>query len=78
VSPNPIYSHLPAIIDAARKQLNGRRGHPLHSLIKQKALMANWDIASRYADDGTITKAQYDQWVVDARRTMRASNLKQV
>ncbi|WP_143039900.1 hypothetical protein [Pseudomonas salomonii] len=68
--------HFPQIIEAAKKQLQGRRQSAMHNTLKRPELMLGWKIEQRYSPDNTITQDTYNKWREHASSIIFASGLR--
>lgn len=68
--------HLPKLVDGAKKVLQGRRKHPIVTLIEHAAFMQDWSIDVRYASNGAVNASQFARWRADANRVLAAAGLR--
>jgi hypothetical protein len=68
--------HLPDLVERAKKVLQGRRQSAMASVLKGATFMQGWKVELRYAGDGTVAAAQFQQWRQDANRALAAANLR--
>ncbi|MCZ0737716.1 HEPN domain-containing protein [Phreatobacter sp. AB_2022a] len=68
--------HLPHLLERAKKALQGRRKHPLFTVIEKQGFMAGWAVEARYAANGETDTDSYERWRTDATRTLGAADLR--
>jgi hypothetical protein len=73
---NAPHGHFPEIIEIAKKHIGRRRDAALHTILQKPALMADWTISLRYAEDAAVGEDHYDRWRKDAGRLLGAAGLK--
>lgn len=70
------HKHLPDLIEASKKMLQGRRHQPMHIILASPQLMDGWSTALRYEADGAVEEATFDCWRSSALRVLAAAGLK--
>ncbi len=68
--------HLPHLVERAKKALQGRRRHPVFTVLAQDGFMDGWMVEARYEANGYVDAARYQQWRSNASRTFGAANLR--
>lgn len=68
--------HFPELVEAAKRQIKGRSGHPLFTILQTNGFMSGWKIDHRYASSGTVSERQYETWRGQARRAIGAAQLR--
>jgi hypothetical protein len=68
--------HLPELVEAAKKVLQGVRSSSLLALFRTPGYFAGWCVECRYHADGAVTAVQYEQWKRHTQRTLAAAQLR--
>ena len=70
------HSHLPVLVERAKRALQGRRKHSVFTVLEKPDFMAGWMVELRYEADTTIDEEKFKAWRADASRTLSAAGLK--
>jgi hypothetical protein len=72
-----IDGHLPTLKQSIRLILDGRNVKgKLLQLVCDRTLFSDWHINDRYEADGKVDQTRYEQWRVQAQRSLSVAGLK--
>ncbi len=66
----------PHLVEPAKKALQGRRRHPVFTVLFEVGFMKGWSVDARYKANGYVDATKYQKWRKDASRTLGAANLR--